>query len=156
MSRPVVQDQALGSRRARAASRRRSQLGDFRHRLGRTETVLDQPADINQASHRPPRADDVAVDFGTVTRDDVAKVLLVSDREGREVVERVPLARLGPVDDAGYLVSGDEDVVDLQVAVDEHRRPRPQVTLREPAVARDHLGGKDVVGDEPFALGVEL
>ena len=28
--------------------------------------------------------------------------------------------------------------------------------LGEPAIARDHLGRKDVVGDEPLALGVEL
>ena len=37
----------------------------------------------------------------------------------------------------------------------EHRCPRPERSLGEPAVARDHVGGKDVVGDEPLALMVE-
>jgi hypothetical protein len=46
-------------------------------------------------------------------------------------------------------------VVDLQVAVDEHRCPRPERSLGEPAVACDHVGGKDVVGDEPLAFAVE-
>jgi hypothetical protein len=43
-------------------------------------------------------------------------------------------------------------VVDLQVAVDEHLRPRPQHSLSESAISRDHVGGKNVVGDEPLAL----
>ena len=111
---------------------------------------------FEQASQRPPRADQVAVDVGAVAGDDVVKVLLVSEREGGEVEQRVALGRLGPVDDAGDLVTVDEDVVDLQVAVDEHRRPRPERSLGEPAVARDHVGGKDVVGDEPLALAGEL
>ena len=83
-------------------------------------------------------------------------MLHVSEREGGEVEESVALGRLGPVDDAGDLVTSDEDVVDLQVTVDEHRCPRPERSLGEPAIARDHLGRKDVVGDEPLALGVEL
>ena len=45
--------------------------------------------------------------------------------------------------------------VDLQVAVGEHRCPRPERSLGDAAVARDHVGGKDVVGDEPLALAVE-
>src|ERR1022692_627400 len=49
------------SRRARAASRRRSQHGDFGHLLGWAEAVLDQPADVKQATQRPPRPDEAAV-----------------------------------------------------------------------------------------------
>ena len=109
-----------------------------------------------QASQRPPRADHVEVDVGAVAGDDVAKVLLVCEREGGEVEQRVALGRLGPVDDAGDLVTVDEDVGDLQVAVGEHRCPRPERSLGDPAVARDHVGGKDVVGDEPLALAVEV
>src|SRR5690606_26082021 len=73
-------------------------------------------------------------------------------RQGGEVEERVSPGRLGPVDDAGDLVTGDEDVIDLQVAVYEHRCPRPERSLGKPAVAGDHVSGKDVVGDEPLAL----
>lgn len=144
------------SRRARAASRCRSQHGDFGHLLGWAEAVLDQPADVKQASQRPPRANEVAIDVGAVAGDDVVKVLHVPEREGGEVEERIALGRLGPVDDAGDLVTRHEDVVDLQITVDEHRCPRPEHSLGEPAIARNHLSGKDVVGDEPLALGVEL
>jgi hypothetical protein len=63
-----------------------------------------------------------------------------------------PPGCFGPVDDAGDLVAGDEDVVDLQVAVNEDRCPRPECSLGKSAVACDHVGGKDVVFDEPFAL----
>ena len=51
--------------------------------------MLDQPADVSQASQRPPCADHVEVDFGAVAGDDVAKVLLVSEREDGDVKERV-------------------------------------------------------------------
>lgn len=51
--------------------------------------MLGQPADVSQASQRPPCVDEVAVDVGAVAGDDVAKVLLVSEREGGEVEERV-------------------------------------------------------------------
>lgn len=47
------------SRRARAASRPGSQHGDLRELLGRAVAVLGQPADVSQASQRPPRADEV-------------------------------------------------------------------------------------------------
>jgi hypothetical protein len=43
--------------------------------------VLDQPAGRLQASQRPPRADHVEVDVGAVAGDDVAKVLLLSERQ---------------------------------------------------------------------------
>jgi hypothetical protein len=99
------------------------------------EAVLDQPAGHLQASQRPPRADHAEVDVGAVAGDDVAKVLLVPEREDGDVEERVAPGRLGPVDDAGDLVTVDEDVVDLQVAVDEHRCPRPERSLGEPSTA---------------------
>ena len=77
--------------------------------------MLDQPADRQQASQRPPRADHVEVDVGAVAGDDVAKVLLVSERQAGEVVQTIATARLGPVEHAGDLVTVDEHVGDLQV-----------------------------------------
>src|SRR6185437_3954209 len=71
-----------------------SQYGDLGELLGRAVAVLGKPADVSQASQRPPCADEVAVDVGAVADDDVAKVLLVSEREDSEVEERVALARL--------------------------------------------------------------
>ena len=130
------------SRRARAASQPGSQHGDLGELLRRAVAVLGQPADVGQASQRPPCVDEVAVDVGAVAGDDVAEVLLVSEREDGEVKERVALGRLGPVDHAGDLVTGDEDVVDLQVAVREDRCPRPERSLGEPAVARDQAAGR--------------
>jgi hypothetical protein len=95
----------------------RSQYGDLGVVVDRAEAVLEQPADHDQASARPPCADDVAVDDGAVAGEDVFKVLLVREREGGEVEQRVALGRLGPVDDAGDLVTLNEDVGDLQVAI---------------------------------------
>ena len=66
-----------------------------------------------------------------------------------------PWACLGPVDHAGDLVTVDEHVGDLQVAVREHRCPRSECSLGDPAVARDQVGGKDAVRDEPLAFAVE-
>jgi hypothetical protein len=120
------------------------------------EAVLDQPAGHLQASQRPPRADHAEVDVGAVAGDDVAKVLLVPERQDGEVVQGIALARPGPVDHAGDLVTVDEHVGDLQVAVREHRCPRPERSLGNPAVARDQAGGKDVVRDELLAFAVEL
>src|SRR6266571_6786790 len=57
------------SRRARAASRPGSQHGDLGELLGRAVAVLGQPADVSQASQRPPCADEVAVDVGAVAGD---------------------------------------------------------------------------------------
>jgi len=79
--------------------------------LGRAVAVLEQPADRNEAPPRPPRADRAAVDIGAVASEHVVKPLLVCEREGGEVVQRVALRRLGPVEDAGELVSVDEDVL---------------------------------------------
>ena len=78
--------------RSRAASERGSQHGDLRHLLGRAVPVLDQPADVEQASQRPPRSDEVPVDVCAVAGDDVAEALLVSEREGREVESASPRA----------------------------------------------------------------
>src|SRR5882757_4942637 len=132
-----------------------SQHGDLGELLGRAVAVPGQPADVSQAPQRPPCADEVAVDVGSVAGDYVAKMFLVSEREDGDVEERVALGRLGPVDDTGDLVTVDEDVVDLQVAVDEHRCPLPEGSLGELAVACDQAGGKDVVCDEPLAFAVE-
>ena len=96
--------------RARAASHPGSQHVDLTARRERVEAVLDQPANPQQASQRPPRADHVEVDVGAVAGDDVAEVLLVSERQGGEVEQGITLARLGPVDDARDLVAVDEDV----------------------------------------------
>src|SRR5437762_9108578 len=105
------------SRGTRAASQAGSQHVELAAWRGWVEAVLDQPAGRHQASPRPPRADHVEIDVGAVTGDDVAKVLLVSERQGGEVVQGIPLAGLGPVDHAGDLVTGDEHVGELQVAV---------------------------------------
>src|SRR5690348_18434505 len=107
--------------RARAASQPGSQHVELAAWRGRVEAVLDQPTGRLQASRRPPGADHVEVDVGAVAGDDVAKVLLVSERQDGEVVQGIALARLGPVDHAGDLVLVDEYVGDLQVAVREHR-----------------------------------
>src|ERR1022692_3342559 len=107
MARSTRQNGTRG-RRARAASQPGSEHVDLAAWRGRVEAVLDQPADRPQASQRPPRADHVEVDVGAVAGDDVAKVLLVPERQADEVVERIALARLGPVDHAGDLVTGDE------------------------------------------------
>src|SRR4029077_10556248 len=114
-----------------------SQHVDLAAWRGRIEAVLDQPADGQQASQRPPRADHVEVDVGAVAGNDVAKVLPVSERQAGEVVQGIALARLGPVDYAGDLVTVDEHVGDLQVAVREHRGPRAERSLGNPSVARD-------------------
>src|SRR6185437_7093847 len=69
------------SRRARAASQPGSQHGDLGELVRRAVAVLGQPADVSQASQRPPCVDEVAVDVGAVAGEDVAEVLLVSERE---------------------------------------------------------------------------
>src|SRR5450631_4601405 len=74
------------SRRDRAASHPGSQHVELAAWRGRVKAVLDQPTDRPQASQRPPRADHVEVDAGAVAGDDVAKVLLVSERQAGEVV----------------------------------------------------------------------
>src|SRR5262249_37334449 len=123
----------------RADSPPRCQHGELGPRI---PAMLDKPADRHQASPRPPRADHVQVDVGAITGYDVAKVLLVPEREDGQVVQRVALARLGPVEEPGDLVTVDEDVRDLQVAVGEHRCPRPECPLGHPMVAPDHVAGK--------------
>src|SRR5262245_4769820 len=86
------------SRQACAGSEPGSQHVDLAAWRGRVEAVLDQPADRQQASQRPARADRVEVDVGAVASDDVLKVLFVSERQGGNVVQGISLARLGPVD----------------------------------------------------------
>src|SRR4051794_10537285 len=99
--------------------------------------------------------DQVEVDTGAVAGGDVGEVLLVSERQARQVVHRIALARLGPVDDAGELVTVNEDVADLQVPVREHRYPWPERGLGDLAVTRDQVGGKDAARDEPLAFAGE-
>ena len=91
-----------------------------------------------------------------VARHDIVEVLLVCERQSGEVIHRIALAALGPVHDAAHLVTVDEHMNDLQVAVDEHRCPWPQRHLRDLTIAPDNLGGHHIVGDEPLALRVEL
>ena len=74
------------------------------------------------------------------------------ERERGEVVQSVALGRLGPIKDVGPLVIFDEDMGDLKVAVHEHLWPWTEHGLGEPAIARDHVDGQDIVGDEPVAL----
>ena len=62
----------------------------------------------------------------------------------------------GPVEHAGDLVTVDEHMGDLQVAVREPGSPRPERSLGKPAVSRDQVGGKDVVREEPRAFSVEV
>src|SRR5438876_5721381 len=130
----LMRQNGTRSRRTRTASQRGSQHVELAAWRGWVEAVLDQPAGRPQASQRPPRADHVEIDVGPLAGDDVAKVLLVSERQGGEVVEGIPLACLGPVDHAGDLVTVDEHVGDLQVAVREHRCPRPERSLGTLAV----------------------
>src|SRR3954452_22390553 len=103
MTRSVRQN-GTRSHRARAASQPGSQHVNLAAWRGRVEAVLDQPADRRQASQRPPSADHVEVDVAAVAGDDVAEVLLVSERQAGEIVQSIALARLGPVDHAGDLV----------------------------------------------------
>ena len=72
-----------------------------------------------------------------------------------QVIHRIAVAALGPVDDAAHLVTVHEHMNDLQVAVDEHRCPWPQRRLRDLSVAPDNVRGHDIVGDEPLTLRVE-
>src|SRR5207248_5411239 len=127
-------------RPARAASQPGSQHVELAAWRGWVEAVLDQPAGRLQASQRPPRADHVEVDVGAVAGDDVAKVLLVSERQDGEVVQGIALARPGPVDHAGDLVLVDGHVGDLQVAVREHRCPRPERSLGNPRSEERRVG----------------
>src|SRR3984893_9492953 len=82
----------------RAASQPGSQHVELAAWRGWVEAVLDQPAGRHQASPRPPRAHHVEIDVSAVAGDDVAKVLLVSERQGGEGVQGIARARLWPVD----------------------------------------------------------
>ena len=101
------------------------------------------------------RRGSAAIDVGAVAGEDVVEVFSVSEREDGEVEQRVASGRLGPVENASDLVAVDEDVVDLQIAVYEHRCPRPQRSHRELTVPRDDRCGNDIVGDQPVAFDVE-
>jgi hypothetical protein len=116
-----------------------SKYGDFGILLGRAVAVLNEQADVSQASPRPPRADEVAVGVGAVAGDDVANRASPRAASGQTVT---------PV----ILSLSTKTSSNPQVAVDEHWCPRPQSSLGEPGVGCDDVGAKDIVGDEPLAL----
>ena len=91
-----------------------------------------------------------------VAGEQIVQAFLVPEGQDGEVVHGVTGGGLGPVDDPGDLAPVDEHVGELQVAVDERRRPRPERRLRDLPVAIDHLGGQDSVLEQPGALPVEL
>lgn len=130
----------------------RLEHAQFRRRI---EAVRHQPRDRDQRPVRPPSPDGVHVRIGAVAHQEVVQALPVAERETREVVHRVPRARLGPVDHPGDLVTLHEDVGDLKVPVREHRRPRPQHGLGDLPVAGDEIGGEQVARLQPGALLVE-
>ncbi len=67
-----------------------------------------------------------------VAREEVGEAVLVAEGQGGEVVEGVAPAGLRPVEHAGDLVAVGEDMGDLEVAVGEHRGPRPERGLGDP------------------------
>ena len=79
----------------------------------------------------------------------------MSQGERCEVEGGVTRGSLGPVEDAGDRGAVDEDVLDVEVAVDEHRSPRPEHGSRPCAVGLDDVGREDLVLEEPVALPVE-
>ncbi len=98
------------------------------------------PSGPQEATQRPPGADHLEVDVGTVTGDDVTEVFRVFERQDGEVIQGIALGRLGPVN-ASDLIAFDEHVGDLEVAVGECRRSRPKRDLGYPAVVCDYVGG---------------
>ena len=79
----------------------------------------------------------------------------MSDGERREIERSVTGSRLGPVEQAGHRDTVDEHMLDVEVAVDEHRTPWAEHGSRTRAVALDRVGREDPVRDEPVALLVE-
>jgi hypothetical protein len=72
----------------------------------------------------------------------MVEVLFVRERQRGDVEQRVTLAGIGPVDDASDLVTLDEDLLDVQFAVDERRRLRPEHLVGETAIVGDDVGRK--------------
>jgi hypothetical protein len=66
----------------------RSQHSDLGHVFERAESVLDQPADVRQASQRPPSPDQVTINLGAVASDDIAEMLRMPERERGEIEQR--------------------------------------------------------------------
>ena len=77
---------------------------------------------------------------------------LVGQAERGEIEQDVALASLGPVDDPAVLVTVDEDVLDVQVAADEGRRPRSRHLLGVSLIPLHDLQREDGVLDEPATL----
>lgn len=122
----------------------------------RVEAVLNQPANRQQASQRPPRPNHVEVRVASVASDDIFEVLLASERQRGEIEKGVTRPCLRPVDNAYDDVTVDEDVGTLQVAMHEYRGKRPERGLGNLAIARNNIGRKDVSRDEPLAFTVEV
>ena len=66
--------------------------------------MLDQSAGQRQLRHDHRRAT-VHVGIGAVAGDDVAKVLLIAERQGREFVQGIAMSCLRPIGYAGDLVT---------------------------------------------------
>ena len=117
--------------------------------------MLDQPAGRQQATQRPPPADHVEVDVGAVAGDDVAEVLGAPHREDGEVPQRVALAAF---DQSRMPVTSSPSTKMWQTC----RSPCMNTGVHGLSAVsasrrlRVHVGGKDLVGDEPLALAVEL
>jgi hypothetical protein len=50
------------------------------------------------------------------------------------------------------MVTVDEYMLDVQVAVDEHRLPRPQHRFRALPIASDDVARENTAGEEPITL----
>src|SRR5829696_2471764 len=74
-----------------------------------------KPCSISQRAAttppRPPRPDHVEVEVGAVASDEIGKVLLMSERQDGQVVQRIARSCLGPINHAGDLVTVDEHMV---------------------------------------------
>jgi hypothetical protein len=93
---------------------------------------------------------------GAVAGDNVGKVLLVSERQACESYRASPWDALGPVDHSVISSPSTNTWVICRspcVNTGVHGRRRG---LGDPAVARDHVGRKDAVRDEPLAFAVEV
>ena len=69
-------------------------------------------------------ADHVEVDVGAVAGDDIAKVLLMSERQDGEVVQGIARSRLGPINHAGDLVTVDSRIPSGALVTRARAEPR--------------------------------
>ena len=116
--------------------------------------MLDQPTGRHQASPRPPSADHVEVDVGAVTSDNIAKVLPMSERQDRGSYKASPC----PASDQSITPVTSSPSTNTWVICRSpctNQYPGPVCSLGDPAVARNQVGRKDAVRDEPLAFAVE-